>query len=139
MKRTSTTTFALLVSLFIPIALFFLAAAQGANTETATSKTNAVGVMDSLETLVNHYDSQPSSEMLDKPVMRLKDFNDAIVEIAENSNPSVVTITTQRTREVRVMDPFSMFFGNPNSRENTREFVQRGLGSGVVVSDEGYI
>jgi ascorbate-specific PTS system EIIC-type component UlaA len=32
MKRTSTTTFALLVSLFIPIALFFLAADRGANT-----------------------------------------------------------------------------------------------------------
>lgn len=139
MKRTSTTTFALLVSLFIPIALFFLAADRGANTETASSKTHEVGVMDSLESSEDRYDSLPSSEMLDKPVMRLKDFNDAIVEIAENSNPSVVTITTQRTREVRVMDPFSMFFGNPNTRENTREYVQRGLGSGVVVSDEGYI
>jgi len=139
MKRTSTTTFALLLSLFIPIALFFLAADRGVNTETASNKTDAVGVMDSLESVENRYDSLPSSEMIDKPVMRLKDFNDAIVEIAENSNPSVVTITTQRTREVRVMDPFSMFFGNPNSRENTGEYVQRGLGSGVVVSDEGYI
>ena len=138
-KHTSTTTIALLVSLFIPIALFFLAADQGANTGTASRKTDAVGVIDSLESVENSYDSLPSSEMLDKPVMRLKDFNDAIVEIAENSNPSVVTITTQRTREVRVMDPFSMFFGNPNSRENTREYVQRGLGSGVVISDEGYI
>ena len=134
MKRTSTTTFALLVSLFIPIALFFLAADRGANTGATTSKTDAGGVMDSLESVENRYDSLPSSEMLNKPVMRLKDFNDAIVEIAENSNPSVVTITTQRTREVRVMDPFSMFFGNPNSRDNTREYVQRGLGSGVVVS-----
>ena len=39
MKRTSTTTFALLVSLLIPIALFFLAADRGANTGAATSKT----------------------------------------------------------------------------------------------------
>ena len=96
-KRTSTTTIALLVSLFIPIALFFLAADQVANTGTASRKTDAVGVIDSLESVENSYDSLPSSEMLDKPVMRLKDFNDAIVEIAENSNPSVVTITTQRT------------------------------------------
>ena len=139
MKRTSTTTFALLISLFIPISLFFLAADRGANTGTASSNTHMLGVMDSLESMVNRYDTLPSSEMLNKPVMRLKDFNNAIVEIAENSNPSVVTITTERTREVRVMDPFSMFFGNPNSRENTREYVQRGLGSGVVVSDEGYI
>jgi hypothetical protein len=109
MKRTSTTTFALLVSLFIPIALFFLTADRGANTG-AASKTIVVGVMDSLESVEDRYDSLPSSEMLDKPIIRLKDFNDAIVEIAENSNPSVVTITTQRTREVRVMDPFSMFF-----------------------------
>ena len=133
MKRTSTTTFALLISLFIPISLFFLAADRGANTGTASSNTHMLGVMDSLESMVNRYDTLPSSEMLNKPEMRLKDFNNAIVEIAENSNPSVVTITTERTREVRVMDPFSMFFGNPNGRENTREYVQRGLGSGVVV------
>ena len=49
MKRKSTTTFALLVSLFIPIALFFLAADWGANTGAASSKTDAVGVINSLE------------------------------------------------------------------------------------------
>lgn len=74
-----------------------------------------------------------------KPVASLKDFNDAIVDIAEKTNPSVVTITTKKTQEVRVMNPFSQFFGNPQDDGQTRERVQRGLGSGVIVSDEGYI
>jgi len=74
-----------------------------------------------------------------RPAASLKDFNDAIVDIAERTNPSVVTITTKRTQEVRVVNPFSQFFGNPQDGGQTRERVQRGLGSGVVVSDEGYI
>ncbi|MGN8226268.1 Do family serine endopeptidase [Gracilimonas sp. BCB1] len=74
-----------------------------------------------------------------KPVASLKDFNDAIVDIAENTNPSVVTITTKRVEEVRVINPFSQFFGNPRGDGETRERVQRGLGSGVIVSEEGYI
>ena len=74
-----------------------------------------------------------------RPAASLKDFNDAIVDIAEKTNPSVVTITTKRTQEVRVVNPFSQFFGNPQDEGQTRERVQRGLGSGVVVSDEGYI
>jgi serine protease Do len=70
----------------------------------------------------------------------LKDFNDAIVDIAEKTNPAVVTVNTQKTQEVRYIDPFSMFrnpFGAPQGK--TEERVQRGLGSGVIVSEEGYI
>ena len=109
MKRTSTTTLILFISLFISMALFLLTADRGAYTATASGNTHMLGVMDSLESVANRYDTLPSSEMLNRPVMRLKDFNDAIVKIAENSNPSVVTITTERTREVRVMDPFQCF------------------------------
>ncbi|MEQ8524829.1 Do family serine endopeptidase [Gracilimonas sp.] len=74
-----------------------------------------------------------------KPVASLKDFNDAIVDIAEKTNPSVVTITTKRVQEVRVINPFSQFFGNPRDEGGTQERIQRGLGSGVIVSEEGYI
>ncbi len=75
-----------------------------------------------------------------RSVATLKDMNDAIVDIAEKTNPAVVTITTEKIQQVRRMDPFSMFFGNPNSRDgNTQEYVRRGLGSGVIVSDEGYV
>jgi serine protease Do len=74
-----------------------------------------------------------------RSVASLKDFNDAIVEIAEKTNPAVVTITTKRTQKVRVVNPFSQFFGMPGEEGETQERVQRGLGSGVIVSQEGYI
>ncbi|HET8864290.1 MAG TPA: Do family serine endopeptidase [Gracilimonas sp.] len=74
-----------------------------------------------------------------RSVASLKDFNDAIVDIAEKTNPAVVTITTKRTEEVQVVNPFSQFFGMPMEEGQTRERVQRGLGSGVIVSKEGYI
>ena len=45
------------------------------------------------------------------PLQALKDFNDAIVDIAEKTNPAVVTVNTEKTQEVRVVNPFS-FFGN---------------------------
>ncbi len=74
-----------------------------------------------------------------RPVGSLKNFNDAVVDIAEKANPSVVTVTTKRTQEVRMFNPFSQFFGDPRGEGETRERVQRGLGSGVIVSEEGYI
>lgn len=75
----------------------------------------------------------------DRPVSSLMDFNKAIIDIAEKTNPAVVTINTKRTQEVRTINPFSQFFGNPQSKGEVQERVQRGLGSGVIVSDEGYI
>jgi serine protease Do len=77
-----------------------------------------------------------------RPVASLLDLNNAIVDIAEKTNPAVVMITTEKVQEQRVMrNPFSQFFGNPNSQQDsqTREFTQRGLGSGVIVSEGGYI
>ncbi|MGB0347254.1 MAG: trypsin-like peptidase domain-containing protein, partial [Balneolaceae bacterium] len=76
----------------------------------------------------------------EKEIVSLKDFNDAIVDIAEKTNPAVVTVNTERTQEVRLMDPFSLF-GNPwgRSEPETQERTQRGLGSGVIVSDDGFI
>lgn len=85
------------------------------------------------------YDTEVTTSE-NRSVASLKDLNDAIVDIAEKTNPSVVTITTEKTQQVQRIDPFSMFFGNPNTREGqTQEYVQRGLGSGVIVSEEGYI
>lgn len=75
------------------------------------------------------------------PASVLTEFNNAIVNIANETNPAVVMITTEKTQEVRVMDPFSQFFGNPfgNRGDRTREYTRRGLGSGVIVSNDGYI
>ena len=86
------------------------------------------------------YDTHVTSAE-NRPVNSFKDFNDAIVDIAEKTNPAVVMITTEKVQQRRVMqNPFSQFFGNPYGGDSeTREYTQRGLGSGVIVSDEGYI
>jgi len=65
-----------------------------------------------------------------RSVASLKDFNDAIVDIAEKTNPSVVTITTKRTQEIRMVNPFSQFFGMP------REASLRGGAEKLVSLDE---
>lgn len=68
----------------------------------------------------------------------LKDFNNAIVNVAEQANPTVVTITTSQTVRVRQQSPFSFFFDDPRFNQE-REYQRSGLGSGVIVSDDGYI
>jgi len=68
----------------------------------------------------------------------LLQVNDALVDIAERTNPTVVTITTQRTVRQRMRSPFSLFFDDPRF-DQEREYQQSGLGSGVIVSSEGYI
>ncbi len=85
----------------------------------------------------------------DKPIRTLKDFNDAFVQIAESATPSVVTIFTEKTVNRRFMSPFDFFgspfddfFESPRRRDessNGRKEVLHGLGSGVIVSSDGYI
>lgn len=68
----------------------------------------------------------------------LRDFNNAVVEIAERTNPTVVTINTTQTVRQRQRSPFSFFFDDPRF-DQEREFQREGLGSGVIVSEDGYI
>lgn len=74
-----------------------------------------------------------------RSVSSLLDLNNAIVDIAEKTSPSVVMITTEKVQERRMINPFSQFFGNPNGNRQGDTYTQRGLGSGVIVSDDGYI
>lgn len=76
-------------------------------------------------------DIDPAEE---QPVKTLKDFNDAIVNVADQAIPTVVTIRV--TERVEVRTPFSRFFGQPGEGQ---ERLRRGLGSGVIVSQDGYI
>lgn len=71
-----------------------------------------------------------------QPVNSLKDLNNAIVNIADKATPSVVTIEVTQTVKLP-QNPFSRFFGDP--REEAPERQRRGLGSGVIVSQDGYI
>lgn len=81
----------------------------------------------------------------DRPINSLSDFNDALVEVASGSTPAVVTVRTAQTVSVEQQNPFDMFrefFGEPpnnNQGQREREYRREGLGSGVIVSEDGYI
>ncbi len=83
------------------------------------------------------------------PVQSLKEFNEAFVQIAESANPSVVTIFTEKTLNQRMVSPFGFFgrpfndfFDSPESGPSPRrghKEVLHGIGSGVIVTHDGYI
>ncbi|TDI91224.1 MAG: Do family serine endopeptidase [Caldithrix sp.] len=69
----------------------------------------------------------------------------AFVEIAKRVTPTVVSITSEKV--IKVRDPFSNFFGKdeffkrffPGRGQGDKEFRQNGLGSGIIISADGYI
>ena len=83
----------------------------------------------------------------------LERANRAFIEVVNHAKPAVVQITTTRSVAVRQNssdffgeDFFDFWFGPRERREprgqaepEEREEVQRGLGSGVIVSEDGYI
>lgn len=79
----------------------------------------------------------------------LGELNDALVHLAEEATPTVVTVQTERTVQVRQRNPFDFFDdffrGHPFFREQPQEERQpqerrqQGVGSGVIVSEDGYI
>lgn len=71
------------------------------------------------------------------PTETLKNLNNALAAIAEKANPAVVTIKSKQNVQVRGFDPFAQFFGRQGSFTENR--VREGLGSGVIVSKDGYI
>ncbi|ABB24326.1 DegQ family serine endoprotease [Pelodictyon luteolum] len=83
----------------------------------------------------------------DYPVQSLKSFNEAFVQIAESATPSVVTVYTEKTVSRRMISPFDFFghqfddfFSFPGmDRSEGRKQIQHGIGSGVIVTDDGYI
>lgn len=76
----------------------------------------------------------------DRPIQSMRDFSNAMVDIAESANPTVVTVFTERTLRVRAFDPFADFFGfRAPGQQRQQEYRQSGQGSGVIVSSDGYI
>ncbi|MDZ7773238.1 MAG: Do family serine endopeptidase [Balneolaceae bacterium] len=78
---------------------------------------------------VSNTDISPASQ---KPVGTLADFNDAIVDVATKTRQAVVSIEVTQTVE-RPQTPMSRFFDIPEN------YQRQGLGSGVIVSQDGYI
>ncbi len=73
------------------------------------------------------------------------DFRNAVSEVARRTLPGVVAINTERTVPAPVFpfgngggSPFDFFFG-PREERQQQERRQTGLGSGVIVSSDGYI
>jgi serine protease Do len=66
----------------------------------------------------------------------LTDFS----RIAERTIPAVVNISAQQVVRRQVpRDPFLTFFGDPDDVFGSRRGVENSLGSGVIVSPDGYI
>lgn len=88
----------------------------------------------------------------DREIRTLADLNKAFIELSKSVSPSVVTVFTERVYRVR-QDPFFPFFRSPfddlfpdffgrrqpRQEPEEREFRRSGLGSGVIVSSDGYI
>ncbi len=87
----------------------------------------------SLPDIASATDIKPSDE---QPINNLQDLNKAIVNIADKATPAVVTIQVTQTVKLP-QNPFSRFFGDPGGERPERQ--RRGLGSGVIVSNDGYI
>src|SRR5262249_49272235 len=80
------------------------------------------------------------------PMAGLPDFR----AVAKQVVPAVVTVRSQKTVRAEARSPFAggpfrgavvhRFFGGPGQRSpREQRYVQRGLGSGVIVSKDGYI
>ena len=89
------------------------------------------------------------TELREEATDLLTRFNSALVNLSDVTKPTVVMVSTERTvtrRQGSMFDFFSPFRDDPFFRDffpdrgpREREFQQRGLGSGVIVSADGYI
>lgn len=119
----------------IAIAVFFAALSFFVGLYFATGETDVLQASGTLPDFSTSSDVVPSDQ---RPINSLRDLNDALVDIVESTNPTVVTITTSRTVRMQQQSPFSFFFNDPRF-DQEREFRRNGLGSGVIVSEDGYI
>lgn len=79
-----------------------------------------------------------TSSVIDSdPAETLRHLNNSLAAIAAKANPAVVTIKSKQNIQVRGFDPFAQFFGRQGNF--TQNQVREGLGSGVIVSKDGYI
>lgn len=90
-----------------------------------------------------------------KPIHSVRDLNAIFVEISKKASPAIVTVFIEKITKMQVGNPFfgspfedffDDFFGtpfeqprSPRQRQQPREFRQQGLGSGVIVSEDGTI
>lgn len=89
--------------------------------------------------------NQNSTPIEDRPITTLRDLNQAFVDVGNMVKPSVVTVSTESilTQQANPFgnEPFFQFFFPPGQggQSQPQKYLQRGLGSGIVVSSDGYI
>ncbi|MBL7094364.1 Do family serine endopeptidase, partial [candidate division KSB1 bacterium] len=90
--------------------------------------------------------SETSAESSAGDISGLLELEQAYINVSKNVKPWVVTITSEKYIKYRQFDPFDFFgdfFGKRdrgrNNEDKERTYVQQGLGSGVIVSADGYI
>lgn len=78
---------------------------------------------------------------IQEPNPQLKSINDAFVEIAKIVTPTVayIEVTTANTEHSEDMDKFQLPFNLPPEFKMPEEGPGRGSGSGIIISDDGYI
>ena len=70
--------------------------------------------------------------------LSLSDYPD-FTYAAEKCVDAVVFVKVTVKSQQKVIDPFEFFFGYGNGQPQTREKVQQGSGSGVIIRQDGYI
>jgi serine protease Do len=99
---------------------------------------------------VRHYDTEPAvfqQENVKQPTNR-ESRRSIITRVAAVASPAVVGINVKEVREYTVRDPFQNFFNDPffdqffgrrEKRDQTYKEEVQGLGSGFIISPDGYI
>ena len=72
---------------------------------------------------------------------RAPQFQQVFADVAEKVIPTVVSIRSAKIETVQNFDPFHWFFGDPREggRSQPQERRVEGVGSGVIVSSDGYV
>ena len=98
----------------------------------------AVIILDHLPGLLNHKQQSTNNPAAEYPVKNRASFAPAV----ERAAPTVVNIYTEKLVKEKLppafSDPFFGRFLNPNNIRQ-KERIQRSLGSGVIMSPQGYI
>jgi len=95
----------------------------------------------------NNITTSTIAESQDTGIDDLLQLEKAYIRVAEEVKPWVVTITSAKIYRYRYYNPFEDFFDffgyrdrrRDQDEDREREFRQEGLGSGVIVSRDGYI
>jgi serine protease Do len=84
--------------------------------------------------------SPPKVIVSDKAIERGGRFNASFSPVVKKVAPSVVNVYSTRTVRMRATpNPFFDFFGGQDPRSDRRQFKAEGTGSGVIVTEDGYI